>query len=369
MAPPPSAADIDFAGVRERPGKQSAESDPVAAAPITSAGPPAPTKKQPAKRTTIGFLIKLFFSWRFLTHRLVGLVYLIQYFAAFFLYFYDYKTYAASPLPWSVGLTGLIQAITAALTFTFLNKDKEVDQGYFSDKKTVSYAFVVENSFYAGLNFFQSLYLTPKGYKLFHNVFPVAEVAFVFFPYFFRRLWPKTSFRSNLENPQNKTKKNLEFMDIATIVTKAFYIWAKHFIGLYINYTRYMDRLTPDQIYFHHLTLLTGGFATTPAIFLHTLKFKRYIGPRTAFLIYAAAYMSTFISYFGMLEILYGNPDLLVLAVIGVLINFRSWNAQMVWQAVIAGLCVAARYALWDGPLFAGVPVDVKTLLNMKVGH
>ncbi len=38
-------------------------------------------------------------------------------------------------------------------------------------------------------------------------------------------------------------------------------------------------------------------FATTIAMFLHTLKFKKYMGPKLSFVIYVSSYLSTFYSW------------------------------------------------------------------------
>jgi hypothetical protein len=65
---------------------------------------------------------KLFFSSRFIKHRVIGLAFLLQYAAAVYLYITDYDRYLTSFLVWTVPLTGLSQSINAALTFTFLPK-------------------------------------------------------------------------------------------------------------------------------------------------------------------------------------------------------------------------------------------------------
>lgn len=70
----------------------------------------------------LAFLGHLFFAKKFFYHRVMGLVYLLQYAAAFVYYFADYKGFKASPLIWSLPLTGVIQSITAIYTFTFLPK-------------------------------------------------------------------------------------------------------------------------------------------------------------------------------------------------------------------------------------------------------
>lgn len=98
----------------------------------------------------------------------------------------------------------------------------------------------MENVYFAGLLTFQWLYMhdTYRGYI--QNILPVAlESSVVFLPYFlYRPLFPKTSFRDSLEKDRNKTDKNRTFFIIVTWVTKIFYVWAKHFIGFFLNYAR-----------------------------------------------------------------------------------------------------------------------------------
>ncbi|CAF4809162.1 unnamed protein product, partial [Rotaria sp. Silwood2] len=48
---------------------------------------------------------------------------------------------------WSLPLTDVIQSITAVLTFTFLPRTK-IDSGYYSDRGTLSHAFIVEKAFF-----------------------------------------------------------------------------------------------------------------------------------------------------------------------------------------------------------------------------
>ena len=43
-----------------------------------------------------------------------------------------------------------------------------------------------------------------------------------------------------------------------------------------------MDRISPTQIRHIYLMLIWSAAATTISMFLHTLKFKKYIGPKTS---------------------------------------------------------------------------------------
>lgn len=184
-------------------------------------------------------LYHLFFTRQFIVHRLMGLLYLIQFTLALFLYFYDYDYFYSSPLIWSLPLSGFVQSIIASCTFTFLPKMQD-DPGYYGDKSTLSYNFVLENVYFSGLLAFQWLYMHDDYRNLFTGyVQIVPEACFVFLPYFvFRPFFPKTHFRDSLKLTKNKTEKNTNFFIIVTYVTKAFYVWAKHFIGYFLNYAR-----------------------------------------------------------------------------------------------------------------------------------
>ncbi|CAF4405499.1 unnamed protein product, partial [Rotaria magnacalcarata] len=207
-----------------------------------------------------------------------------------------YETFKHSFVIWSLPLTGLVQSITAALTFTFLSRTK-TDPGYYSDRGTLSYAFIVENSFFSGLLLFQWLYYSDFFYSYINNSI-VIDNLIVFLPYILRQLWPKTHFRDSLNNSdKNKTAPNKNFYFIVTMVTKMFYVWAKHYIGYFLNYVRFFDRANPQQIEYIYLLLVFSAFATTISVFLHTLKFKGYIGPRTSYIIYMMSYLSTFYSF------------------------------------------------------------------------
>lgn len=113
----------------------------------------------------IVFLFTLFFSPKFIVHRITGLFYLLQWAVALPLYFYNFEMFRKSPLVWSLPLTGLLQSITAIYTFTFLPKLQK-DPGYYSDKSTMTYPFIVENSFFAGILLFQWLYMDNFFYEI-----------------------------------------------------------------------------------------------------------------------------------------------------------------------------------------------------------
>ncbi|CAF0830293.1 unnamed protein product [Rotaria sp. Silwood1] len=273
----------------------------------------------------VKLIFHLFFQRKFILHRLTGLSYLLQYFLAFYLYFKNYESFKSSFLIWSLPLTGLLQAIIAMYTFTFLSRTKR-DAGYYSDRGTLSYPFVVENSFFASLLLFQWLYYSNKFYPLFTSSI-IIDNLFVFLPYIPRQLWPKTSFRDSIYNSdKTKTQRNKKFFFIVTHITKWFYVWAKHYIGFFLNYIRFFNRVDTEEIYHIYLLLLFGAFATTISIFLHTLKFKGYLGPKLSFMIYMVSYLATFYSFIRIRNEFIVNIDLTIYVFIGLLLNFTKYQ-------------------------------------------
>ncbi|KAI8851438.1 hypothetical protein BC829DRAFT_386732 [Chytridium lagenaria] len=233
------------------------------------------------------FLYKLFFSSKFLVHRVGGLAFLLMYAWSFYTYFTDYEAFKNSFVIWALPALGVFQSVNAIYTFTFLPKAKK-DGGYFGDKSILSYPFIIENSFYAMILFYQWIYYDDTFFKYISGSVLIEQI-FVFFPYVIRQKWPKRR--------SNRTEKNHLFFTIATYVTKAFYIWAKHYIGYFLNYARFLNRITESETYYIHHILVFSSFATTIAVFLQTLKFKRYIGPRTSFIVYFISYMGTFYGF------------------------------------------------------------------------
>jgi hypothetical protein len=261
-------------------------------------------------RQTINFpstLYKLFVNKKFGVHRIFGFCYLVQWFASLYYYYADYDWYSKSFLIWSLPLNGVVQSITATYYFSFL--PNKIDPGYYSDKSSLSYDFVKENIFFAVILMFQFLYYCDNYYQAIRQSV-TGEYLFVFFPYFFRNLVPKSSFRDSINDPKNKSAKNKTFYFIVTWITKIFYVWAKHYIGFFMNYLRFLNRVTPEQQYHMYFLLIFSACATTISMFLHTLKFKGYIGPKTSYILYMMSYLATFYSFIKIRDVFFTSPDL-----------------------------------------------------------
>lgn len=136
-----------------------------------------------------------------------------------------------------------------------------------------------------------------------------------------------------------------------------FYVWAKHYIGYFLNYVRFFNRANDEQIYYIYLLLIFSAFATTISVFLHTLKFKGYIGPRLSYIIYMISYLSTFYSFIRMREIFILHYDLSLYVFIGIILNFQSIKYQHCYQVFLLFLFNAHKFqflpTVFDRILFA----------------
>ena len=304
-----------------------------------------------AGTTVVSFLVTpfhIYFDKRHQPHRILGLSYLLQWGYAFCAYFADYEGFRRGVIMFSLPLTGFVQSVVATRTFWFLPK-KQKDPGYYSDKSTLTWSFVAENQFFSGILLWQCVYMHDGARDLLASTAAgnVVEAALVFLPYVaIRPFTPKTSFRDSLRGGDgkkgNKTKRNETFFYVQTWVTKIFYVFAKHFIGYFLNYARFLDRLDRGEIYHIHLMLVFSCFATTISMFLHTLKFRGYMGPRTSFLVYQASYLATFYSWYKLAPTVLASPDLVAATLVGVAVNFMGRNAIRAYQtAVLAALFYA----------------------------
>ena len=152
---------------------------------------------------------------------------------------------------------------------------------------------------------------------------------------------PKTRFRDSLASETNKTDTNAAFFYYGTLITKYFYVWAKWFIGFYFNYLRYMNRVSSADVQEMYRLLLFSAFATTISMFLHTLKFKRYMSAKIAFLLYMGSYSATFYSIVRMYTLFVDNNVLVALTSIGMLLNYfgdRLMCGSVKWREVPCAL-------------------------------
>eukprot|EP00929_Paragymnodinium_shiwhaense_P102082 TRINITY_DN6527_c0_g1_i3.p1 TRINITY_DN6527_c0_g1~~TRINITY_DN6527_c0_g1_i3.p1 ORF type:complete len:352 (-),score=32.08 TRINITY_DN6527_c0_g1_i3:480-1535(-) len=291
-----------------------------------------------------------FVRQRFKSHRILGMAFLIQFIPAVYLYIFDYERYLNSPFVWSLPLNGLLQSINAALTFTFLPKRADSGFAAVADKSVLSYYTVVENSFYAMQLVFASCYLHHDIRALIfrNDRFPfmrLVEFLFVFFIFYIRDFWPSSRIGAALENEKNKTDKNRRILVLSTYAIKGFYLLGKHFMGFFLNYLIFLDRVPANSerqrlIYGVHVL---SAYSCTVSIFIHTLKFKGYIGPITAMIAYDIIIPGFAYIFWNMRLTVLGNLDLVAVCFLGLVLNLCPRPTWHVYQACvfIAFMCGA----------------------------
>jgi len=279
----------------------------------------------------------------------MGLCFLIQWVYALYLYNHNYQEFHDSVIVFSLPVTGVLQSLTAIYTFTFLPR-KQKDPGYFGDLTILSYQFIQENIFYELLTLYGWVYFNSRFFPFLKKTF-VFEFIWVFYPYYIRDFFPQTRIRDSYID-KGKTDKNRNFYFFATRITKIFYIWGKHYISFFFNYVRYLDLLNEKDIEIFYNMMLAATFATTCSIFLHTLKFKGYMGPVKAFLIYQASYLFTFYAIIQLAYIYTQNLDLCIIVLGGIFVNLGSRKIQFIYQALVFILLFSKRHGYIDSIMF-----------------
>ena len=277
-------------------------------------------------------------SHKYGVHRISGFLYLTQFAASVYLMIFDYDHYLKTPLAWTLPLNGWIQAIIALFTFRFLPTGVDA-QGYYSDKRTITYPFLAENTYFSGILLFQCSY----AFTGFFDRVPLPFLCLlVFFPYaIVRQFFPQTSLGASRNQENQYSDDNRIFLKAVSLLSKIFYVWAKHFNGYFLNYMLWIGlvRKNESAMYRAHWLLLAGGWATTVAMFLNTLKYKRMIGPKFALGAYAITFpiivsilMSICFEYYKV-----GFSWVAWIVMIGVIVNFlpREWKAQHVYQVLV----------------------------------
>jgi len=204
----------------------------------------------------------------------------------------------------------------------------------------LSWFFVCENIFFSLLLLFQSLYYSNAIYEVIKTsqiAGPLIEALFVFLPYLWRPLFPKTSLRDSHKSRAANTKPdNIDFYTKNTYVIKAFYNFAKHYIGFFLNYARFLGRINAWDQRMVHAVVILSTYMSTGAIFIHTLVFKKILSNKQGAMLYQAGYPFTFYLYAMMASTtIYKNGDLALIVLVGLVLNFVSLRAFHTYQALL----------------------------------
>lgn len=222
-------------------------------------------------------------------HRYMGLAFLTQYFLAWveFVSKYNDPTAEDSIIPHFIALNGLIQGYSAYFSFKVL--PDAIDPGFYSDKAVVSRKFIHENVYYTLLSVWGSIYYYRGNVDKLqsHPIGQVVEAIYLFFPYvLIRPFFPMTSFGDGGTGRQSRSEKNAAFYHYATFSVKIFYLWAKYFLGFFVNFAWSMKITTPEQAKFLRGMFLLNVGTVSIAIFLHTLRFKKVLPAKFTFSLY-----------------------------------------------------------------------------------
>ena len=260
----------------------------------------------------------------------------MQYAASVYLFLADYDRWLRSPLVWSCPATGLTQSINAALTFKFLPKTEVPGFAAVADKGVLSYYTVVENSFYAMQLLFACCYMHQDIRPLIRSLH-IVEPFFVFFVFWARDLWPSSRISKALDSA-DKTTTPLNRLTLAVSAwsIKAFYLFAKHFVGYFPLYLVFLGRMSTQDQHLLYAVQVLSGYAATISIFIHTLKFKGYLGPMTAMVAYDIIIPGFLFLYWRMGALILRNADVALVCGVALLLNLLPKPTVHVYQGLVA---------------------------------
>jgi hypothetical protein len=168
----------------------------------------------------------------------------------------------------------------------------------------------------------------------------IVEIVYVFFPYILIRSWfPRTSFNNAGTTRAGRSKKNEQFYQIGTTMIKIFYLWAKYFLGFYVNFLFHLNKVNDeDSKYIQGLFLLNVGTVSI-SVFLHTLRFKKVLPPKVTFSFYLVQIYLTFLAIPFFFRLYMRHKALGLLVLVGLVGNLtRSSRVHTVWCGLVSYL-------------------------------
>jgi len=242
--------------------------------------------------------------------------------------------YGFSPALYSSTTTsGILQGTSAYFSFKVLPELN--DPGYYSDKAVLSRTFVHENIFFTLMCIFGSVYYNEQARETLRSSLAgrILEYIYVFWPYILIRTWfPITRFKNAGTTHNGRTTKNEQFYQIATSMVKFFYLWAKYFLGFYVNFMVFLDLMTPENWKFLHGMFLLNLGTVSLSIFLHTLRFKKVLPAKFTMSIYLAQIYATFSAIPLAYDMFISHPKLCAVAATGIAGNMtRNRKIHAIW--------------------------------------
>jgi hypothetical protein len=209
------------------------------------------------------------------------------------------------------------------------------DPGYYSDKAVLSRSFVHENLYFTLLSVFGSVYYHDRARVLLRQswIGKAIEAVFIFWPYIaIRPFFPLTRFSDAGKTYKGRTDRFRKFYEFGTLTVKIFYLWAKYFLGFFVNFSFYLELIKGDEKQLLNGILLLNIGTSSLAVFLHTLRFRKVLPPLLTFSIYLIQIWLTFIAIPLVLKMFQSHPNLCILSMAGLLLNMtRNRTIHGVW--------------------------------------
>jgi len=150
------------------------------------------------------------------------------------------------------------------------------------------------------------------------------------------RTWfPITRFKDAGKTRKGRTDANQAWYENATVLVKIFFLWAKYFLGFYMNFLVYLNQVTTERNwkFLHGMYLLNAGTVSL-AMFLHTMRFKKVLPPRFAFSVYLVQIYLTFTAIPLAYEMFASHWKLCALCLGGLFCNMtRNRGIHALWCA------------------------------------
>jgi hypothetical protein len=123
----------------------------------------------------------------------------------------------------------------------------------------------------------------------------------------------------------------------------------------------FLGRVGPEEQRLAYGLLIGGTWGTTVALFIHTLKFKGYIGARTGAIAYEASFPWMIYFFFRLALQMSANADLACVCVVAVGLNFATTRKRPIWHVYQVVLCALMAVQVY-GPEQVGWEVVSSSL-------
>ena len=222
---------------------------------------------------------------------------------------------------------------------------------FVSYQAVVSRNFVHENIFFTLYSVFGSFYYNHSVRENWKNSFggQLIELAFIFWPYVAVRLFfPMTRFSNAGNTKKGRTERNERFYTIGTLTVKIFFLWAKYFLGFFVNNLAYLGLYTPAQWKFVHGMFLLNLGTVSISIFLHTLRFKKVLPAKLTFSLYLMQIYATFSAIPLAYDLFLSHRKLCGLSALGLLVNLtRNRTYHGIWCLMMMYFLIYRKDIEW----------------------